>query len=133
MMPKYSLTWETTDVQLLEALLLATSGEGGVPLQEVLLMADAIDGTVFSLDEVTQGLLKLTAVGYVIIRKNKLMPSQEVSDFAESIAGAASEQEELSNLLQAKELTTANMLEAEAELKKYKLKSYYQQYTEQYG
>ena len=38
----YNLIWQQTDAQLLEALLLATGGEGGATLQDVLLMADVV-------------------------------------------------------------------------------------------
>lgn len=43
-MPRPDLTWQETDVQFVEALLLATGGEGGPALLDVLLMADAIHG-----------------------------------------------------------------------------------------
>ena len=55
-MPKYNLTWQATDSKFLEALLLATGGEGGVTLQDVLLMGDALDGEVFELNELEEAL-----------------------------------------------------------------------------
>ncbi|MFD2513810.1 hypothetical protein ACFSRY_08015 [Pontibacter locisalis] len=130
-MAKNDLNWHTTEAHFLEALLLATGGEGSVPLQEVLLMADAIDGTVFTLDEVAQAMLKLLAAGLLTIQKNKLIITQE----ALSLIGSEAEVEKdrLLILLQTRELTPESVSEAEAVLKRYKLKNYYQQYVEQFG
>ncbi|MFT2008901.1 hypothetical protein ACMA1I_09525 [Pontibacter sp. 13R65] len=138
MMPKYNLTWQETDVQLLEALLLATGGEGGAPLQEVLLMSDALDGVVLSLQEVEEALLKLLAVDYVSIQKNKLYLAPEFLQAYEEITlseGIVEEDEQkpLLKLLQQQDLDEQRLEEVNATLKKYKLKNQYQQYLEQYG
>ncbi|MCJ8165147.1 hypothetical protein MKJ04_09865 [Pontibacter sp. E15-1] len=134
-MPKHSMNWEETDAQFLEALLLATGGEGGATLQDVLLMADAIDGSVFTLQEVEQALEKLVAVGYISVQKNKLSLSAAFMEAytATAVEENAEEQAQLLQLLQAKELTEPKKEETRATLKKYKLKNYYQQYTEQFG
>ncbi len=137
-MPKYNLTWQETDVQLLEALLLATGGEGGAPLQEVLLMSDALDGVVLSLQEVEEALLKLLAVDYVSIQKNKLYLAPEFLQAYEEITlseGIVEEDEQkpLLKLLQQQDLDEQRLEEVNATLKKYKLKNQYQQYLEQYG
>ena len=130
-MQKYNLAWQTTDAQFLEAILLATGGEGGAPLQEVLLMADAVDGTVFTLKEVEEAVEKLVAVGLVEIQKNKLALTPAFIRAFESIDAA--EQEAILELLQSHVLTEQCIVEVKAALKKYKLKNYYQQYVEQYG
>lgn len=127
-MAKYNLTWQQSDAQLLEALLLATGGEGGATLQDVLLMADAIDGTVFTLQEVEQALEKLVAIYYVSVLKSKLSLSPVFLQ-----AYNPDGQAEFLALLQAKELTQERIEEARNALKKYKLKNYYQQYLEQFG
>ena len=129
-MPKYNLTWEAGDAQLLEALLLATGGEGGASLQEVLLMADAVDGTVFALDELEQGLEKLLSVGFIAIQKSKLSLSPAFLEQYEAItleAGTEEDQKPLIKLLEQQELSAESMEEVRAAiLKKYKLKSHYQ-------
>ena len=117
----------------MEALLLATGGEGGATLPDILLMADAVDGTVFTLNEVEQALEKLVAIGYVSVLKNKIyLSALFLKDYGD-IAGEVDEQEALLQLLQPKELTAQGIAEAQSLLKKYKLRNYYQQYIEQYG
>ncbi|TPE44013.1 hypothetical protein [Pontibacter mangrovi] len=132
-MPKYNLTWQETDVQLLEALLLASGEEGGAPLHEVLLMADAVDGTVLTHPEVEQGLEKLMSVGYVAIKKNKLLLTPGFLKDYEDVDGAEDEHEALEKLLQTKALQAENLDEPKILIKKYKLKSQYQAYLEQFG
>ena len=130
-MPKYNLTWQATDAGFAEAMLLATGGEGGAPLQEILLMADAVDGSVYTLKEVEEALEKLVASGLVQIQKNKLALTPAFMQAYESIDAA--EQEAILELLQNHVLTEQSMEEAREVLKKYKLKNYYQQYLEQFG
>lgn len=133
-MIKYSLNWQETDVQLLEGLLLATGGEGSAPLQEVLLMADAADGTVFTLQEVEQGLEKLMSIEYVSIQKNKLLLMPVfLQDYEETAGGAAGEQINLMQLLQSSELKAEDMDGPKILIKKYKLQNQYQAYLEQFG
>jgi len=133
-MTKYSLNWQETDVKLLEALLLASGGEGGAPLQEVLLMADAADGTVFTLQELEQGLEKLMSVGYVDIRKSKLLLTPAfLQDYAEMVGGADGEQITIMLLLQSRELNAEDMDGPKIQIKKYKLQNQYQAYLEQFG
>ncbi|WP_299985045.1 hypothetical protein [uncultured Pontibacter sp.] len=137
-MAKYNLTWQASDAQFLEALLLATGGEGGATLQDVLLMGDAVDGTVYSLEEVTEGLEKLTAVGCVTVQKNKLSLSPEFLEEYEQATldeGLGEESARLlEKLLHQKAITTESIEQVRANvLKKYKTKNYYQQYLEQYG
>jgi hypothetical protein len=127
----YNLIWQQTDAQLLEALL-ATGGEGGATLQDVLLMADAIDGTVLTLQEVEQALEKLVAINYVSVLKSKLLLSPLFLQTYIPTTGA-DEQAQLIALLQTKELTPESIEEARGNLKKYKLKNHYQQYMEQFG
>ncbi|GAA4444683.1 hypothetical protein GCM10023188_46980 [Pontibacter saemangeumensis] len=129
-MPKLNLTWQETDAQFLEALLLATGGEGGATLPDVLLMADAIDGTVFSLQEVEQALEKLVAINYIHVQKNKLSLAE---GFLQAYTPLEGEEEQLLQLLESNELTAEKVEEARSTLKKYKLKNHYQQYMEQYG
>ena len=132
-MTKHSLSWQETDAQFLEALLLAIGGEGGATLPDILLMADAVDGTVFTLNEVEQALEKLVAIGYVSVLKNKIyLSALFLKDYVD-IAGEVDEQEALLQLLQPKELTAQGIAEAQSLLKKYKLRNHYQQYIEQYG
>ncbi len=132
-MPKHSINWEETDAQFLEALLLATGGEGGATLQDVLLMADAVDGSVFTLQEIEQALEKLVAVGYVTVQKNKLSLTAGFMEAYATVEENEEEQTQLLHLLQANELTESKVEDARTTLKKYKLKNYYQQYTEQFG
>lgn len=132
-MAKYNLDWQETDVQLIEAMLLATGGEGGASLQNVLLMIDAVGGDVPSLQEVEQGLEKLIAINYVRVHKNKLSLSPHFMQEYEAVAGAENEHEELQKLLQSKELTAEGMDEPKILLKKYKVRNYYQAYLEQFG
>ncbi len=136
-MPKYNLTWQETDAQLLDALLLATGGEGGTGLQDVLLMADAVDGTVFSLNELEQGLEKLLSVDFVAIQKNKLSLTPEFLEKYEHITlqeGVTEEQKPLITLLEQQPLSEEKIEEVRTSvLKKYKLKNHYQQYLEQFG
>ena len=131
-MAKHNLTWQQTDAQFLEALSLATGGEGGATLSDVLLMADAIDGTVFSLQEVEQALEKLVAINYIHVHKNKLSLSEGFLQAYIPLEGAE-EQEQLLQLLQASELTEQSLEAASSNLKKYKLRNHFQQYMEQYG
>ncbi|MCX2738675.1 hypothetical protein [Pontibacter anaerobius] len=132
-MAKYNLTWQDTDVQLLEAMLLASGEEGGAPLHEILLMADAVDGTVLTHADVEQGLEKLMSVGYVAIKKNKLLLTPAFLQDYESIDGAEDERKALEQLLQTKELKAENLDEPKILIKKYKLKNQYQAYLEQFG
>ncbi|WP_299704448.1 hypothetical protein [uncultured Pontibacter sp.] len=136
-MSKMNLTWQPADEQLLDALLLATGGEGGATLQDVLLMGDALDGTVLSLQELEQGLEKLVSVGFVLVQKNKLALSKEFLIAYERItlnAAVDEEQKPLRKLLEQQELTEADITKAKNEtLKKYKLKNHYQQFLEQFG
>ncbi|WP_162427560.1 hypothetical protein [Pontibacter pudoricolor] len=129
--------WQETDTQFLEALLLATGGEGGAPLQEVLLMADAADGTVFELKEVEEALLKLVAAKVVTVNKNKLGLNPDFLQKYETLTiqeGVTENNDLLVNLLQQQTITEETIKAAkEGELKKYKLKNYYQQYQEQFG
>ncbi|WP_299825244.1 hypothetical protein [uncultured Pontibacter sp.] len=130
-MPDYNLTWQPTDAQFLEAILLATGGEGGAPLQEILLMADAAGGTVYTLKEVEEALEKLIAVKLVQVQKNKLALAVAFVQAYESMEPA--EEEAILELLRTHTLTAQSIDEAREELKKYKLKNHYQQYLEQYG
>lgn len=137
-MVKYNLTWQEADAKLLDALLLATGGEGGATLQDVLLMGDAVDGTVFSLEEVTAGLEKLTAAGCVSVQKNKLYLSPEFLEAYEkaTLAEGMGEQSArpLEKLLHQKEITAEAIEQVRSNIfKKYKLKNHYQQYLEQFG
>jgi hypothetical protein len=136
-MSKNNLIWQRSDEQLLDALLLATGGEGGATLQDVLLMGDALDGTVLSLQELEQGLEKLVSVGFVLVQKNKLALSQEFLQAYERItlnSAMDESQKPLQKLLEQQELTEAGIAKAKNEtLKKYKLKNYYQQFMEQFG
>lgn len=128
--------WQETDIKFLEAVLLATGGEGGAPLQEVLLMADAIDGTVFTLKEVEETLEKLVAVQIVSINKNKLSLASEFLQQYESITlvdDLTGDKHQLMDLLNQHEITGTSITDAKTILKKYKLKNYYQQYQEQFG
>lgn len=132
-MPKYNLAWQESDAQLLEALLLATGGEGGAPLSDVLLMADAEYGTVLSHPEVEQGLEKLMSVGYVAIQKNKLLLTPAFMQDYDDVMGAEDEQQALMQLLSNKELQADNLDEPKILIKKYKLRNQYQAYLEQFG
>ena len=136
-MSKYNLIWEASDVLLLEALLLATGGEGGAPLQEVLLMTDALEGTVLTLQEVEEGLQKLLSSGCINIQKNKLYLNNTFLEEYEQVTlteGITEETKPLEKLLEQKKLTEES-IEAvrQTVMKKYKLKNHYQQYLEQYG
>jgi len=133
-MPKHKHNRQQTEAQFLEALLLATGGEGGAAnLQDVLLMADAVDGTVFTLEEVEEALEKLVAIYYVSVLKNKLVLSPLFLQAYAQVTESENEQEQLLQLLQVQELTEHNIAEARNTLKKYKLKNHYQQYMEQFG
>ncbi|MBC5773908.1 hypothetical protein H8S95_07520 [Pontibacter sp. KCTC 32443] len=129
--------WQQTDTQFLEAILLATSGEGGALLQEVLLMADAVDGTVFELKEVEEALIKLVAANVVTIAKNKIGLNPEFLQKYEALTlqeGLTENGNLLMNLLQQQTITEESIKTAkDVELKKYKLKNYYKQYQEQFG
>jgi hypothetical protein len=132
-----NISWQQTDTQFLEALLLATGGDGSAPLQEVLLMADAVDGTVFTLKEVEEALLKLVAANVVIVTKNKLGLNPTFLQQYEALTlqeGLTENDNLLMNLLQ-QQTITEETIEAvkEGELKKYKLKNHYQAYMEQFG
>ena len=135
-MKKYNLIWTDVDTKFVEALLLATGGEGGVPIQEVLLMGDALDGSVFDLTELEQSLEKLTAIGYVDVQKNKLSLTSAFLNEYEAASTAIpeiSDAERIHELLQCHKLSESGTEAAREQLKKYKLKNYYQQYMEQYG
>jgi hypothetical protein len=132
-MAKYNLSWEDTDARLLEALLLATGGEGGTTLQDVLLMADAIDGTVFTLQELEQGFEKLMSVNFMNIQKRKLSLTQEFQEVYQSIPDAGDEKKALLQLLESKDLTPENMDEPKILIKKYKIQHQLQAYLEQFG
>jgi len=132
-MAKYILSWQETDAQFLAALLLASGGEGAASLQDVLLMVDALDGTVLSLEEVRQGLEKLVATGYVHVLKNKLVLGSAFLEHHEAMAAEVMGQEALLQLLQTEELLPEKIALANEALKKYKLQNHYQQYREQFG
>lgn len=129
--------WQQTDSQFLEAILLATGGEGVAPLQEVLLMADAADGTVFELKEVEEAVLKLLAAAVITVTKNKLGLNPAFLQQYESITlqeGLTENDNLLMDMLQQQTITEEAIKQAkEGELKKYKLKNYYRQYQEQFG
>ena len=120
-------------MQLLSAMLLASDEEGSAPLAEILLMADAQDGTVLTRKEVEQGLEKLMSVGYVAIKKNKLQLTPAFLEAYQSIDGSENEEEALQQLLGSHELTPEGMDEPKILIKKYKLKNQYQAYLEQFG
>ncbi len=130
-MPKFDLNWQPSDVSFLDALLLATGGEGGAPLQDILLMADAVDGTIFTLTEVTQAIEKLTAAEVIQVQKNKLSLNSDFMRIYETVA--ESDEVDVLQILHTKQLTLDSINEAREVLKKYKLKNYYQQYLEQFG
>ena len=136
-MSKFNLNWQATDEQLLDALLLATGGEGGATLQDVLLMIDALDSDVLSLQDLEQGLEKLLSAGFVRVLKNKLALTEEfLARYEELTLNTTDESPEspLQKLLSQTALTEAGIQLARTEsLKKYKLKNYYQQYLEQFG
>ena len=132
-MPKYNLSWQTIDASFAEAILLATGGEGGAPLQEVLLIADALDGGVYTLSEVEEALEKLVAAGLVQVIKNKLSLTPAFLHLSESMNEEEISTEAILNHLKTITLTEQSIDEARTALKKYKLKNYYQQYLEQYG
>ncbi|MDO6389601.1 hypothetical protein Q4E40_05655 [Pontibacter sp. BT731] len=136
-MSKYNLSWQATDEQLLDALLLATGGEGGATLQDVLLMIDALDGDVMSLEDLEQGLEKLVSAGFVMVQKNKLALSEQfLAKYEQATLTSTEEAPEspLQKLLSQTPLTEAGIQQARTEsLKKYKLKNHYQQYQEQFG
>ncbi|WP_187261671.1 hypothetical protein [Pontibacter beigongshangensis] len=137
-MSKFNLSWQESDVQFLEALLLATGGDGGAPLQEVLLMSDALDGVVLSLQEVEDGVLRLLSAGFIAVRKNKLSLSPEFLLAYEEITLREGMEEDdtkpLLKLLQQHSLDEQHLEEVKASiLKKYKLKEQYRQYLEQFG
>lgn len=136
-MSKYNLSWQATDEQLLDALLLATGGEGGATLQDVLLMIDALDGDVMSLEDLEQGLEKLVSAGFVMVQKNKLALSEQfLARYEQATLTSAEEAPEspLQKLLSQTPLTEEGIQQARTEsLKKYKLKNHYQQYLEQFG
>ncbi|PVY41949.1 hypothetical protein [Pontibacter virosus] len=136
-MSKFNLSWQATDEQLLDALLLATGGEGGATLQDVLLMIDALDGDVLALQDLEQGLEKLVSAGFVQVQKNKLALSEQfLARYEEVTLNSADETSEspLQKLLSQTSLSEAGIQQAKTEtLKKYKLKNYYQQYLEQFG
>lgn len=127
--------WQQVDAQLLEALLLATGGEGGAPLQEVLLMADAADGTVFELKEVEEALLKLVATKVVTIKKNQLTISPAFLQQYEALTleEGTGNSDLLLNLLQQQPLTEETLQTGKEELKKYKVRNFYLAYMEQFG
>ncbi len=130
-MAEFDLNWQPSNVSFLDALLLATGGEGGAPLQDILLMADAVDGTIFTLAEVTQAVEKLTAARVIQVQKNKLSLNSDFMRIYETVA--ESDEVDLIQLLQTKQLTLDSINEAREILKKYKLKNNYQQYLEQFG
>lgn len=136
-MSKFNLTWQASDAQLLDALLLATGGEGAVSLQDVLLMTDALNGDVPSLKELEQGLEKLVSVGFVVVQKNRLALSEEFLTRYEATtlnSAAAGEANPLQKLLEQIPLTEAGIAQAKADtLKTFKIRNQYQAYLEQYG
>ncbi|WP_245905065.1 hypothetical protein [Pontibacter mucosus] len=114
-------------------MLLASDEDGSAPLAEILLMADAQDGTVLTRKEVEQGLEKLMSVGYVAIKKNKLQLTPAFLEAYQRIDGTENEAEALQQLLGSQELTPEGMDEPKILIKKYKLKNQYQAYLEQFG
>lgn len=136
-MANYNLTWELTDAQLLDALYLATGGDEGATLQDVLAMVDATYNTVLTIKEVENGLEKLVSIGYVDIRKNKifLTPSfLKEYEIASEQQNFSSSSELYETLLHTKQISQQKIDEVRADvMKNYKLKNYYQQYTEQSG
>lgn len=136
-MTNYNLTWELTDAQLLDALYLATGGDEGATLQDVLAMVDATYNTVFTIKEVENGLEKLVSIGYVDIKKNKifLTPSfLKEYEIASEQQNFSSSSELYETLLQTKQISQQKIDEVRTEvMKNYKLKNHYQQYTEQSG
>ncbi len=102
-------------------------------MQEVLLMADAVDGTVLSLQELEQGLEKLMSIAYVNVQKNKLLPTTSLLQDYREIEGTPDEQTALLQLLQTKALKAEEMDAPKILIKKYKLKSQYEAYQEQFG
>lgn len=128
--------WLETDKQFVEALLLATGGEDDTSLQDVLLMADAADGTVFELKEVEEALLKLIAVKAVTIVKSKLSISPAFLQQYEALTlqeGLTENDNLLLDLLQQQILTDEGIDFAKETLKPFKLKNKYQAYQEQFG
>lgn len=135
-MKKHNLEWSGADVKFVEALLLATGGEGSALLQDILLMDDALSGTVLSLPELEQALEKLLAADCLLVQKNKLSLSEVfLSEFeiATTAVPDISDQEKIEELLKCHELTESKLEQAREQLKKYKLKNHYQQYQEQFG
>ncbi len=135
-MKTHNLEWSGADVKFVEALLLATGGEGSAILQDILLMNDALSGTVLSLPELEQALGKLIAADCLHVQKNKFSLSDVFLSEYERAASAVpdiSDHEKIEELLKCHELTEAKLEEARAQLKQYKLKNHYQQYQEQFG
>jgi len=135
-MKKDNLTWSDAEVKFMEALLLATGGEGGAALKDTLLMADAIDGTVFEYKELELALYKLAAIGYLEVQKNKLYLTNAFRvEYEAAVSGVPeiSDKERISELLNCHNLIDSQIGTAEEQLKKYKLKNHYQQYQEQFG
>lgn len=135
-MKKNDLEWSGADAKFIEALLLATGGEGGANLQDVLLMVDALDSSVLSLAEVEQAIQKLSAAGCLLVQKNKLMLTPAfVTEYETAVTAVPdiTDTERIQELLNCYALSEAKIKEAREELKKYKLKNYYQQYQEQFG
>lgn len=121
----------------MEALLLATGGEGAASLQDVLLMGDALDGAVLSLQELEQSLERLVSVGFVAVQKNKLGLTTAFLQQYEALTlntAADGAENPLQVLLSRQALSEEGIDSARAEtLKKFKLKAYYQQFLEQFG
>ncbi|WP_018477053.1 hypothetical protein [Pontibacter roseus] len=136
-MTNHTLTWKPVDAKFLEALLLATGGEGTASLQDVLLMGDALDGEVFELKELEEALEKLLSIGFIGLEKNKLGLSPDFLQDYEQMTlqeGEDTESKPLEMLLQQQPLQADKVAAVrESVLKKYKLRNYYQAYLEQYG
>lgn len=135
-MRKNLLEWSDADVKLAEALLLATGGEGSATLQDILLMGDALDNTIFSIAEIEEAMEKLTAIDYLQILKNKLsLTSTFLAEYetATTAVPEISDTEKIQELLNCHELSELKLEQAREQLKCFKLKNYYQQYQEQFG
>ncbi|MDX5423502.1 MAG: hypothetical protein LPK14_14700, partial [Hymenobacteraceae bacterium] len=109
----------------------------GATLQDVMAMGDATAGTVFTIQEVENGLEKLISVGYVGISKNKLYLTPAFlreHEIASEQGSFSSSTELYEALLGTRQISQQKIDEVRAEvMKNYKLKSYYHQYMEQNG
>jgi hypothetical protein len=125
--------WLETDAQFLEAVHLATGGEGAAPLQEILMMADALDGIVLTWKETEAAVEKLIAAKLLFVVKNKLGLTPDFLQLYDDLDTFDASEVSYSDLLLKAELTLNNVQEARETLKKVKLKNQYQQYLEQNG